>query len=111
MTPQAVFHPGIPDLAWAAGIFEGEGSACYASQTTRLSVSQNKPWILSRLRLIFGGRVSIQKNRQNKLSKNPQWLWSVSGARARGVGMTIYAWLSPHRQAQIRRALHISKAA
>jgi hypothetical protein len=105
-TPKAVLTPTIRDIAWAAGLFEGEGCAIYASQTTRLSVSQNDPWILETLALLFGGRIQKRRSR-NKLSDNAQWAWTVSGARARGVGMTIYPLLSPRRQAQMRKALHL----
>lgn len=105
-TPKAISRPTIRDIAWVAGIFEGEGCALYTTQTTRVSVAQNDRWILDKMSMLFGG--TIRKGYSaSKLSNNPSWVWVASGARARGIGMTIYRWLSPRRQEQMRRALHI----
>lgn len=107
-TPKATVQPTIRDIAWAAGLFEGEGCALYGTQTTRVSVSQNGRWVLDKLSTLFGGAVRMGGT-NNRLSKNPQWVWIVSGARARGFGLTIYSFLSPRRKEQMLRALHVTK--
>ena len=107
------------DIAWAAGIYEGEGTCC-AKPTTRtcqtakfgerkylsvadyLSVSQKDPEILYRLRDLFGGSVY-----QYTLSKNLKYAgqtfcrWTLHGQRAREFAILVYPWLSMRRKAQI----------
>jgi len=82
------------DIAWAAGIYEGEGCC---NKDGALHVAQKDPWLLLRLQAFFGGSVTETKGKRCGV-------WLVSGARARGFAMTIYSLLSPRRQAQIRRS-------
>lgn len=97
-------HPTNLDVAWAAGIYEGEGSV-HASTIGQnsVSVAQKERWLCDRLRLLFGGSVHsyIYDGRT-------YYRWGVSGALARGFLMTIYCFLSPHRRTQIRFALRRS---
>lgn len=87
-------HPTALDIAWAAGIYEGEGSAGYSG----VSVGQRDTWILERLRDLFGGTVRYDRSVE-------LWYWYVSGARGRGFLMTVYMFLSPWRREQARRAI------
>jgi hypothetical protein len=96
-------RPGLRDIAWAAGLYEGEGS-CSRSGSGRRSwagmtvrVSQKDVECLLRLRDLFGGRVG----REHAGAHN----WSLCGARARGFILTIYAFLTMRRKAQVRRAI------
>ncbi len=97
---KALGNPTTFDIAWAAGIYEGEGTAARSSSgrgCEKLAVSQKDMWLLERLRYLFGG--SIVKHGTDSCH-----LWLVTGARARGFAMTIYTFLSPRRQTQIKRA-------
>lgn len=85
----STLHPTSLDIAWAAGIYEGEGSAGYSG----ISVSQSDRWILDRFQTLFGGKVSYEQSIE-------MHFWRASGARARGFLMTIYRFLSPWRQAK-----------
>jgi hypothetical protein len=78
------------DLAWAAGIYEGEG-AC--SDLHAVSVTQKDTWLLYRLKSKFGGKVAL--NYSNGCSR-----WVATGSRARGFLMTIFLFLSPKRKLQ-----------
>lgn len=97
-------HPNNTQIAWAAGIFEGEGSSNRSgsrsrrSRTERLMVSQKDLWLLERCRALFGGSIK----RHGKISA-----WNLSGTRARGFLMTIYSFLSPRRKEQVRRTLGV----
>jgi hypothetical protein len=102
---EATFHPTTHDIAWAAGIFEGEGYCvspfhraenCYMSQTVQ--IAQKDPWILYKLQMLFGGKITMTKY---KCASYPRWV--ITGPRARGFLMTIYMFLSPRRQDQIKR--------
>ena len=115
----ATAHPTIRDLAWAAGFLEGEGSfhghpgiprgsdrprRGSASSVRAMQVNREP---LDRLRELFGGHVSfrdrVQDRRRDGRKHSGAFTWSVSGARARGVAMTLYPFLSRRRQEQARR--------
>lgn len=107
--PPAIEHPTNLDIAWAAGIFEGEGwcgrTVRYKNGTgtgTRLSVGQKDRWLLDRLQALFGGTISVNHQRFGEF-----WYWRLSGPRCRGFLMTIYKFLSPRRKAQARNALGV----
>ena len=109
-----IAHPSILDIAWAAGIFEGEGT-CRRSHGVKdpygsmaITVGQKERWILDKLRDLFGGRVSISKAKPNSnIPSGPQHIWYVGGSRGRGFILTIFTFLSPRRRAQARRALGV----
>ena len=97
-------HPTILDIAWAAGIYEGEGCCCKTIKgTSVVTVSQKHRWLTDKLRDLFGGTVRLYRN--NGLAKGDIYRWHVSGTRARGFLLTSYQFLSPHRQAQALKAL------
>jgi hypothetical protein len=89
-------RPTLLDIAWAAGIYEGEG---HCTQDA-IQIGQNDPWLLYRLQALFGGRVAPTGEQRGKPFVH--YRWSASGPRGRGFAMTIYKFLSPRRQAQIR---------
>jgi len=90
--------PSEIDIAWAAGIYEGEGTCRLAGRTKRgfmVSVPQKEPEILYRLRDWFGGSVA------KPCGKNPCFNWNVCGDRARVFIAVIYRFLTAHRRAQV----------
>ena len=95
--------PSVKDIAWAAGVFEGEGTCRdqMGNGSPQLSVAQKDAWLTARLRALFGG-----SNKQYVGSNGyVYWKWWLTGPRARGFLMTIYVMCSPRRQLQIRQAL------
>ena len=99
-------RPVASDLYWAGGIWEGEGSSQRAGLkkhvgTELVSVSQKDPWILERLRALFGGSVA----RQKRPNQGVLYRWIITGARARGFLMSIYGIVSPRRQEEIRKVM------
>jgi len=82
--------PSLLDIAWAAGVYEGEGTV----NARNISIAQKDKWILIRLRSLFGGSVYDYGNVCSA--------WQVSGARARGFALTIFSFLSPRRRLQLR---------
>lgn len=107
---KAQAHPTVMDIAWAAGIYEGEG-CCWLRPRSKdyrtnhlpaiCSVGQKEPWLTNRLLDLFGGSVACYTNKRGET----QNYWRCSGARARGFLMTIYNFLSPHRKLHIRAVL------
>jgi hypothetical protein len=94
-TPKAVRTPTMLDIAWAAGIYEGEGSIAASSSVT---VTQKDPYLLRKLQDLFGGAIYSNTNRRGAHA------WCVSGTRARGFIYTIFTFLSPRRRRQVRDA-------
>lgn len=87
---KATETPSIMDIAWAAGVYEGEGSCADNHQVT---VTQKDTWLLERFQALFGGRISF-------VSKSNCSRWVVTGMRARGFLMTVFSFLSPKRKMQ-----------
>lgn len=106
--PEAQNAPSTRDLEWAAGFLEGEGTFRYASgsSTAHVAAAQVNPEPLRRLQSFFGGtlRQTGYLHKRSTHFRDP-WIWQVSGARARGVMLTIYVLLSRVRRLQIRNAI------
>src|ERR1700733_5848744 len=83
----ATKKPTAIDVAWAAGIYEGEGCCVKAGknkQAFSVMVSQKDPELLYRLKEWFGGRVTLYKNGVGKKDSNFQvYHWLVCGDRGR----------------------------
>lgn len=93
-------HPTIKDIAWAAGLYEGEGSCSRNGDSGGARITQKDRWVCDRMRNLFGGTVGTQTNRSGSW-----YIWHVSGPRARGFLMTIFTFLSPRRRVQVKAAL------
>lgn len=106
--------PTIKDIAWAAGVYEGEGSIAakevvkkgvrYRS-TPCISITQKDPWLTDRLRQLFGGKVYQFKSSNKAMGDTKYCRWVLHGPRCRGFAYTIYSFLSPRRKEQILKAL------
>lgn len=79
----------IKDIAWAAGIYEGEGTF---SGGHNVRVVQKDSWLIYELHKLFGGTIS---------QYNGYHYWSLSGEKCRGFLLTIFTFLSPRRRDQI----------
>lgn len=86
------------DIAWAAGIFEGEGSTNRTANSSVVRISQKSPWILSRIREMFGGHLGYYAI----------YAWQACGDNARRFLMAVMPYLSPRRRLQVDRALGVA---
>lgn len=98
----ATEHPTVKDIIWAAGVFEGEGNS--TDWKAGVSIGQKDRWILDKFRALFGGAVG-ERHKLYKGEDYKYYCWHASGARARGFLMTVYQFLSPRRQEQVRSYL------
>ncbi len=60
MNPNLIptLHPNLKDIYWAAGIYEGEGSAhSDKASGSHITIVQKDDWILNKLKTLFGGSV------------------------------------------------------
>jgi hypothetical protein len=90
--------PTALDVAWAAGIFEGEGTVRLCGRTKRglmVSIPQKDPELLYWLRDWFGGSVG------RPTPKNCCHTWSICGDRCRMfLGLT-YEFFTSRRKSQV----------
>jgi hypothetical protein len=113
-TIDAKKKPSTAWIAWAAGVYEGEGycwhkvvknvsrGIWYTNKRYEASVTQKDRFILDRLRTYFGGAVRYYKKTKNT---NAHFRWSLYGARARSFIKIVYKWLSPRRKKQAKGLL------
>lgn len=112
-TAKATQHPRVRDLAWAAGFLEGEGSFYQSGGAKRrhrgtayvVAYQVNKQPV-QRLLSVLGGALH---QRQARGKAQPVWVWRASGSRARGIIMTLFAFMSDKRQTQMRDALNCGR--
>lgn len=102
--PKAIAHPTTRDLEWAAGFLEGEGSFQRCGSSEAIYCRQVNPEPIHRLQELFGG-VIAQRLPGDRFGKQVQLEWHCTGARARGVMLTLYSLLSQKRKEQIKKAL------
>ena len=104
--PKATMSPTLRDLEWAAGFLEGEGNFRGASKgegTARVRCCQVNREPMDRLVAMFGGRLGYVVRKTPNCQNVYQW--EMSGARARGIMMTLYPMMSEVRKKQIADAL------
>jgi hypothetical protein len=99
---EATESPSLLDIAWAAGIYEGEGWISTmrresGSYSIKIGVGQKDDWILLRLQALFGGGISEVYNK----NAGECYVWSLYSSRAMDFLNEIFQFLSPRRQAQI----------
>lgn len=91
------------DIAWIAGFLEGEGSFVARGFAAMVTCSQVQLEPLLRLQALVGGRIFRLTPSSARASQ--AYRWYVANARARGLMMTLYVFMSPKRRVQIQGAL------
>lgn len=103
--------PTDTEIAWAAGLFEGEGSISLMQQRGRKSVSiivhlgTTDQDIAARFHAIVGvGNITIRE-RENPRHKR-QWIWQAAAiADVRHVVRLLAPWLGMRRSARVHEVL------
>lgn len=99
--------PTSLDIAWAAGIYEGEGSI-YGGLTGQFvcRITQKDRELLYHLQKLFGGEIHLHGQKMLRGYRASEW--AIRGVRAHGFLMTIYGFLTARRQRQLRCAMNKS---
>ena len=85
-------------IAWAAGIFEGEGSVMVSNKSLRLKVGSTDEDVVETLRDVMGGRMTGPYDRgKNK----PNWVWAIYGEEARRAIWQFLPYLGIRRTHQV----------
>ena len=98
---EPVRTPTDIDVAWIAGLYEGEGT-CYGHKNSgRISVGiyQKDPEILYWCMEMFGGWISLMRPGQ----EHECHVWNLGGDNARLFLQAIYPFMSARRKVQIDR--------
>mgnify|MGYP001577332679 CR=1 FL=1 len=94
------------DIAWAAGFLEGDGCVSFFSGSPSAEAGQATTEPLEKLQRLFGGSIYFYpKGKTCYKPGAPFWVWRVNGARAVGLLLTLYTFMSSRRKRQIEKAL------
>ena len=94
------------EWAWAAGLFEGEGSIIVKRQGRRkvlaLSLKMTDEDVVRRLHGIVGGVVfgPYQYQQDDGSERKPWWLWRNDGVDPSRVIRQMWPWLGARRRAK-----------
>lgn len=92
--------PGVSDVAWTAGIIDGEGSVVPTFQNTspvRIKVSNTSMSMLVRLQSIWGGRIASHPHPSHRVKCKAVWDWEIYAAQKRAFLDAILPYLTTKR--------------
>jgi len=92
------------DLAWLAGLFEGEGNVSINGKSLTVRIKMTDEDIVLHAATIMGARVYSMPSPRTR-GRKPTWIAQAKGSVAAGVIMTLYPWLGIRRREQARTAL------
>lgn len=100
------------ELAWAAGLFDGEGwigaqvqSKRHHLRHLRVAISMNTPDVLHRFHAVIGLGNVIGPHSAGR--KNPIWKWQVNTfEQSQAVVAFLWRWLSEPKRIQSSRAMN-----
>jgi len=90
------------DIAWLAGLIEGEGNISINGRAFTIRVKMTDHDVILHAAQLLDGKVYPSKV---PAGRRPQWLTQVKGAPAAGWAMTLYPWLGQRRRQQVREGL------
>lgn len=98
------------DIAWAAGLFEGEGSIggglIGTKAAARLFLCTTDKDVLERFREVVGLGVIESGPRKSSLGKKPIWLWRVSSFQhTQAIIAAFWPWLGSRRRGRAQEVL------
>jgi len=89
-----------PNIAWLAGLIEGEGSFLWAKSPC-ISVQMTDRDIIARAAALLGAKVCGPYENGHK----PTWAFRVHGSRAVGWMLTLFTFMGERRRAKIAEVI------
>lgn len=93
--------PGVGDVAWAAGIFEGEGTITW-SNGPRLCLYNSDLWVVEKFLKVVGiGRIygPYEPYHPDHWQRKPRYFWQVGGwKKCQYILDLFWPGLSPRRR-------------
>lgn len=98
--------PTESEIAWAAGLFEGEGTICFSNSTILISVNMTDKDILEKFfKIVQGGYFNGPYKRPNPKWKD-SWQWRVQGgAWCQTIIAMFWPWLGERRKQQFKDSM------
>jgi hypothetical protein len=97
------------DVAWAAGLFEGEGCITLVHKDKpynyRLVLSMSDRDVVERFAGLFGGKVYKVQPPRFKPHWQTQWAWHATGIRMREVLVQLAPYFGERRRAKAHEAI------
>lgn len=87
--------------AWAAGLFEGEGSVVPVKGGVRLQLKMTDEDVVRRFCAIVGGTVYGPYSYDD--IRKPAWAWTSDGADPQRIAEGFWPWLGVRRRARIEQ--------
>jgi hypothetical protein len=112
LRPSPIYEASEASLAWATGIFEGEGTISLSERREgqwhcHLSVTMTDEDVVRRLHSILGGNVTGPHTKPSQEGKGykPFWHWQLSGHDNVGAALNLmWPWLGERRRAKATEA-------
>jgi len=100
----------LVDIAWLAGLIEGEGSFIWGKTTPTISVQMSDKDVLERAAKLMGVEVRGPRFPKGKPTYKPIWAIYLAGPQAVGWMLTLYSFMGERRRAKIEDNLAKWKA-
>lgn len=85
--------------AWAAGLYEGDGSIVRCTHSPMLEVSSIDRDVLERMQRILGGKLRGPYDTRSRLGTRPFWVWAEYGVDpCSDIISRLWPWLSERRR-------------
>lgn len=94
-----------PDVAWAAGLFEGEGSITHDDRDLQVTLVNTDLEIVERFfEIVDRGKIygPYTQGYRDGYTRKPRWLWVAKGDAGQDVLEILAPWLSLRRREQAR---------
>lgn len=108
-----VLRHGPLCIAWAAGLFEGEGSITTSRGRFRLQIEMTDEESVRRFHaIVAAGRVygPYTYTRPDGYIRNPVFQWKANGGEAARAGRLLRPWLGTIRRARLDEILQLRDA-
>jgi hypothetical protein len=99
------------EIAWAAGLFEGEGCITDVNGRFVLKANNTDVWVIQRFdEIVQLGRVygPYRNTERDGYRRKPFWAWAAYEEAAFDVMQLLAPWLSPRRVTRARELTGIS---
>ncbi len=89
------------DLAWASGLFEGEGTFCFQSTGigSAVAIQMTDQDVLEKMKNLFGGKITVAYEAKNNWKTCYRWTLGIKDGSEYFVN-SIYPYLMSRRQAK-----------
>lgn len=101
----------IKEIAWLAGLLEGEASFSMKWNTPRIQLAMTDRDVVERAAVLLEGNVKLKQRKDAQPQHKQQYTVEVAGPKAVQWLMTLYTFMGERRQEKFRELLETWRAA